>query len=128
MKLSKAFIVGAVIGSLFTACPKHEVTNSKLPIQIQGYVYDNLTKQPVADSYVGLRIEFFREPYGQYAQEELAKTATDKNGFYILQCSLDNELCQGAKLYLYPAGSTGVYDPGIRIQCTDNLQTIDLYK
>jgi hypothetical protein len=62
MGRSIAFIVGAITCSLFTACAKHEVnTNSRLWVQIQGHVYDNLTGQPVADAYVGLRVDFVRQ-------------------------------------------------------------------
>jgi hypothetical protein len=122
-----AFIVGIVIGGLFTACPKQEVKTNTM-LRIQGHVYDNSTKRPVVDAYVGLRIEFFQEPYGQYAQAELANSTTDSNGLYSIQCTVDSQQCPGAKLYLFPSGTRGVYDPGIRVQCTDDLQTIDLYK
>ena len=45
----------AVIGSLFIMCPAEESpANPPLSVQVQGHVYDNQTKQPVADNYVGL--------------------------------------------------------------------------
>jgi hypothetical protein len=134
MRRSIAFIVGALISSLFTACPTHEVNTSKMVrIQVQGHVYDNLTKQPVADSYVGL---FFESsgggsyPYSTFVREELAKTVTDNNGFYSLQCSLESRPCeQGTiRLFLNPPDSAGGPCPCTTIQCTENLQTIDLYK
>ena len=117
-------IVGVAIGGLFTACPKQEVKTNPM-LRIQGHVYDNLTKEPVADAYVGLRLEYYQEPYGHYARTELATTTTDKSGFYSIQCSVDSEACQGAKLSLYPPGSPGDHPGGTRIQCTESWQTVD---
>jgi hypothetical protein len=134
MRRSIAFIAGAIIGSLFTACPKHEVNTSKMVrIQVQGHVYDNSTKQPVGDAYVGLFIELSGTliyPYSTTSQEELAKTVTDNNGFYSLQGSSDSRPCKAGeiRLFLNPPGSPGGPCPCTTIQCTDNLQTVDLYK
>ncbi len=130
MKRSIALFVGAIIGSLFTACPKQEVpANTMLQIKIQGRVYSDIDKQPVAGAYVGLRYDFITQPpNSEFKQDEFAKSVTDNSGLYSLQCSLDSRPCVGARLYLYPPGSRGVTDSGTPIQCTNNLQTIDLYK
>lgn len=134
MRRSIAFIVGAVIGSLFTACPTHEVNTSKMVrMQVQGHIYDNSTKQPVADAYVGLFIEFsgtISNPSSTADREELAKTVTDNNGFYSLQGSSDSRPCESGtiRLYLNPPDSAGGGCPCTTIQCTENLQTVDLYK
>jgi hypothetical protein len=134
MRRSITFIMGAVIGSLLMACPHNEVVTAKMVrIQVQGHVYDNLTKQPLADAYVGLFLETsgtISYPYSSSSRSEIAKTATDNNGFYSLQGSLDSRPCEAGmiRLFLNPPDTPGGPCPCTTIQCTDNSQTVDLYK
>ncbi len=134
MRRSMMFIMGAIIGSLLMACPHNEGIPAKLVrMQVQGHVYDNLTKQPLADAYVGLFLETSGSttyPYSSSSRSEIAKTATDNNGFYSLQGSLDSRPCEAGtiRLYLNPPDAAGGPCPCTTIQCTDSSQAVDLYK
>jgi hypothetical protein len=128
VKRTLVFVGILVISGLFIMCPKHESpADDSLEVQIQGHVYDNQTKQPVADNYVGL-FHQIRTESGLYGLKNVAYTQTDKAGFYSLQGTVVAEACRAgsAKLYLMPVGSDN--GTGTRIACTEELQTIDLYK
>ncbi len=126
MRRTCVFIVSLITAGLFSACPSQEVPSSTdLHIQIQGHVYDNQTKQPVADNYVGLYREF-RTEMGLYGWMKVVETRTDSAGSYSLQCDLGSEPCKGAKLFLMPISSDN--GTGVNVGCINGMQTIDLYR
>jgi len=113
---------------LFISCPaKESPVISELPVRVQGHVYDNETKQPLTDCYVGL-YQQRRAETGLPTLERVVDTRTDNDGFYSLQGSVISEACKAgsAKLFLMPLSSDN--GTGTRIACTETLQTIDLYK
>jgi hypothetical protein len=118
----------AVIGSLFIMCPAEESpANPPLSVQVQGHVYDNQTKQPVADNFVGLYWQRQAES-GIRTYEQVASTRTDTGGFYSLQGTVNSEACKvgTVKLFLMPISSDN--GTGTRISCLESLQTIDLFR
>jgi len=126
--MKRIFIVAGIVvsSSLSIMCPAEESpANPPMSVQVQGHVYDNQTKQPVADNYVGLYWQR-RAENGVYTYEQVAATQTNTGGFYSLQGTVSSEACKvgTVKVFWMPVSSDN--GTGTRIECVESLQTIDL--